>query len=113
MLHLQGLLLALVLSCVEASSTTSGLHLGVALNPFNRYGFLSISVRVVPRNDSEDKGWMFREPTVQVFSPDSLVPVPPRPERSNANVPLQVTTLLHVHGTERPVLSSDVLILFK
>lgn len=40
-------------------------RLGGAINVFSRYGYLSISMRVVPRNDSET--WIFREPTLDVF----------------------------------------------
>lgn len=42
-------------------------HVGAAINVFSRYGYLSISMRVVPRNDS-DRSWIFREPTVEIFS---------------------------------------------
>ncbi|KAJ9578989.1 hypothetical protein L9F63_024904, partial [Diploptera punctata] len=42
------------------------LRLGAAVNVFSRYGYLSISMRVVPRNDT-DRSWIFREPTVHVF----------------------------------------------
>ncbi|XP_029161347.1 torso-like protein [Nylanderia fulva] len=40
-------------------------RLGGAVNVFTRYGYLSISMRVVPRNDTET--WIFREPTLDVF----------------------------------------------
>ena len=40
-------------------------RLGGAVNVFSRYGYLSISMRVVPRNDSDT--WIFREPTLDVF----------------------------------------------
>lgn len=42
------------------------MHVGTAINVFSRYGYFSISMRVVPRNDS-DRSWIFREPTVEVF----------------------------------------------
>jgi torso-like protein len=42
------------------------LHLGRTINIFSRYGYLTISMRVVPRNDT-DRTWIFREPTVDVF----------------------------------------------
>jgi hypothetical protein len=42
------------------------LHLGRGINVFSRYGYLSISMRVVPRNDT-DPTWIFREPTVDIF----------------------------------------------
>lgn len=41
-------------------------HLGGAINLFSRYGYLSISMRVVPRNDTNPH-WIFREPTVDIF----------------------------------------------
>ncbi|XP_043529259.1 torso-like protein isoform X1 [Frieseomelitta varia] len=40
-------------------------RLGGAVNIFSRYGYLSISMRVVPRNDTDT--WIFREPTLDVF----------------------------------------------
>lgn len=43
------------------------IRVGNAINVFNRYGYFSISMRVVPRNDT-DHSWIFREPTVDVFS---------------------------------------------
>lgn len=42
------------------------IKVGNAINVFNRYGYFSISMRVVPRNDT-DHSWIFREPTVDVF----------------------------------------------
>ena len=41
-------------------------RLGGAINLFSRYGYLSISMRVVPRNDTNPT-WIFREPTVDIF----------------------------------------------
>ncbi|XP_033607051.1 torso-like protein isoform X3 [Cryptotermes secundus] len=46
-------------------------HLGGAINLFSRYGYLSISMRVVPRED-KDLTWIFREPTVDIFRDISL-----------------------------------------
>ncbi|XP_050439974.1 torso-like protein [Adelges cooleyi] len=43
------------------------IRVGNAINVFNRYGYFSISMRVVPRNDT-DHSWIFREPTVDVFT---------------------------------------------
>lgn len=43
------------------------IRVGNAINVFNRYGYFSISMRVVPRNDT-DRSWIFREPTVDVFT---------------------------------------------
>ncbi|KAL0272817.1 UNVERIFIED_CONTAM: hypothetical protein PYX00_005648 [Menopon gallinae] len=52
-----------------ASGTARGegeLRLGGAINLFSRYGYLSISMKVVPRNDTDSK-WLYREPTIDVF----------------------------------------------
>lgn len=60
------LLLILAVCCTELrANKTSQLNIGRAINLFSRYGYLSISMRVVPRNDTEV--WLFREPTVDVF----------------------------------------------
>ncbi|KAK7864385.1 hypothetical protein R5R35_010980 [Gryllus longicercus] len=56
------------------------LHLGASINIFSRYGYLSISMRVVPRNDS-DPTWIFREPTVDIFKNASLRAAPPQSSR--------------------------------
>ncbi|XP_011547805.3 torso-like protein isoform X1 [Plutella xylostella] len=58
------LLLAVALTRA-ASTLDSELDVGKAINIFMRYGYLSICMRVVPRNDTES--WVFREPTVRVF----------------------------------------------
>jgi hypothetical protein len=59
-----------VLTAVVAACGPLGeqqqLHVGGAINLFSRYGYLSISMRVVPRNDT-DPTWIFREPTVDIF----------------------------------------------
>ncbi|XP_049836692.1 torso-like protein [Schistocerca gregaria] len=59
----------------SAAPPQNTLRLGAGVNVFSRYGYLSISMRVVPRNDS-DGGWLFREPTVDVFTPGSLAAAP-------------------------------------
>merc|ERR1712051_457496 len=43
---------------------------GEAVDIFYRYGFFSLSVRVVPRDDH--RSWLIREPTTKVFTPNSL-----------------------------------------
>jgi len=43
---------------------------GEAVDIFYRYGFFSLSVRVVPRDDHGT--WLVREPTTKVFTPTSL-----------------------------------------
>ncbi|XP_054265023.1 torso-like protein [Macrosteles quadrilineatus] len=54
-------LLSLTLSQADAQ-----IRVGGAINLFGRYGYLSISMKVVPRNDT-DQTWLFREPIVDVF----------------------------------------------
>jgi len=46
---------------------------GEAVDIFYRYGFFSLSVRVVPRDDHGK--WLIREPTTKVFVPGSLTQV--------------------------------------
>lgn len=41
------------------------LRLGKAINLFIRYGYLSISMKVISHNDSET--WLFKEPTKNIF----------------------------------------------
>merc|ERR1719276_99923 len=43
---------------------------GEAVDIFYRYGFFSLSVRVVPRDDHGS--WIIREPTTQIFTPGSI-----------------------------------------
>lgn len=43
---------------------------GEAVDIFYRYGFFSLSVRVVPRDDHGS--WIVREPTTKIFMPNSL-----------------------------------------
>jgi hypothetical protein len=43
---------------------------GEAVDIFYRYGFFSLSVRVVPRDDHGS--WIIREPTTKIFTPDSI-----------------------------------------
>ncbi|XP_014250379.1 torso-like protein isoform X2 [Cimex lectularius] len=50
----------------EIGLTQQHLRVGGAVNLFGRFGYLSISMRVVPRNDSDGK-WVFREPMLDVF----------------------------------------------
>merc|ERR1712117_375963 len=44
---------------------------GEAVDIFYRYGFFSLSVRVVPRDDHGS--WIVREPTTKVFTPNSTL----------------------------------------
>lgn len=43
----------------------SRLRVGKAVNVFVRYGYLGISMKVIPYNDTEK--WLFKEPTNNVF----------------------------------------------
>lgn len=54
-----------LLAGIRLSNGSQRPRLGGAVNIFSRYGYLSISMRVVPRNDTET--WIFREPTLDVF----------------------------------------------
>ncbi|XP_026736644.1 torso-like protein [Trichoplusia ni] len=73
------LLLAVAL-CGAATTLDSELGLGKAINIFMRYGYLSICMRVVPRNDTE--GWVFREPTVSVFREVEQYAIAPTPRHA-------------------------------
>ncbi|KAL6256991.1 hypothetical protein P5V15_011927 [Pogonomyrmex californicus] len=69
-------LLALILALLIGARVTRSQRpqLGGAVNVFSRYGYLSISMRVVPRNDSET--WVFREPILDIFK--NPAPLPPK-----------------------------------
>lgn len=46
----------------------SQLRIGKAINIFVRYGYLGISMRVIPYNDSyEADKWLFKEPTKSIY----------------------------------------------
>nr|CAD7430964.1 unnamed protein product [Timema monikensis] len=70
------LLLAAVTVPDSTSCASQNMRVGVAINLFSRYGYLSISMRVVPRNDSDP--WLFREPSVDVFRNLSYLQTPVR-----------------------------------
>ncbi|XP_014215415.1 torso-like protein [Copidosoma floridanum] len=53
--------------------------LGGSVNVFSRYGYLAVSMRVVPRNDSDT--WIFREPSLDVFR--NVAPAPPKARRDD------------------------------
>lgn len=72
------LLLAVAL-CRAATTLDSELGVGKAINIFMRYGYLSICMRVVPRNDTET--WLFREPTVSVFRDVEKFEIEPKPRQ--------------------------------
>ncbi|XP_044256057.1 torso-like protein [Tribolium madens] len=48
----------------DVQSDDSQLRVGRSVDIFTRYGYLSLSMKVVPRNDSN---FLFREPTIDVF----------------------------------------------
>ena len=50
---------------------THATFLGGAVDLFYRYGFFSLSVRVVPRDDAGK--WLVREPTADIFDKTSVV----------------------------------------
>lgn len=63
------ILVGLTTSVTSSNASTEadpGLKVGRAINIFSRYGYLSLSMKVVPRNDSNPH-WIFREPTVDIF----------------------------------------------
>lgn len=61
------LTLALLVLTVGGKSE-SQLRIGKAINIFLRYGYLGISMRVIPYNDSaETEQWIFKEPTRSIY----------------------------------------------
>ncbi|XP_076387915.1 membrane-attack complex domain containing protein torso-like isoform X1 [Megachile rotundata] len=79
------LVLAWTLALLVGARVSNGSQrprLGGAVNIFSRYGYLSISMRVVPRNDTDT--WIFREPTLDVFR--NPVPVASRQRQQTAAV---------------------------
>lgn len=51
----------------------SHLRIGKALNIFMRFGYLGISVHVIPYNDTtEEVRWLFREPTHNIYKVEFL-----------------------------------------
>lgn len=64
--------------CSAGNGEENQLKAGRAINVFSRFGYLSISMKVIPRNDT-DPSWLFREPTVDVFTGiDHLITHPRR-----------------------------------
>ncbi|XP_016982030.1 torso-like protein [Drosophila rhopaloa] len=59
----------LILALLAAGNgAESQLRIGKAINLFLRYGYFSISMRVIPYNDSpESARWLFREPTRNLY----------------------------------------------
>ena len=65
------------------------LFLGGAVDMFYRYGFFSLSVRVVPRDDPGK--WLVREPTANIFDQQSLVIEDKAGPNTFARQPVQVS----------------------
>ncbi|KAH8383396.1 hypothetical protein KR009_008437 [Drosophila setifemur] len=62
------LLTLALLATVAPGSRESQLRIGKAINIFLRYGYLSISMRVIPLNDNvESERWVFKEPTKNIY----------------------------------------------
>lgn len=60
------IILLILLGIVRVSAKSeSSLRVGNSINVFVRYGYLSISMKVISYNDTER--WLFKEPTNQVF----------------------------------------------
>lgn len=76
----RALLLAIVITiCSAGAGDENQLKAGRAINVFSRFGYLSISMKVVPRNNDTDQSWVFREPTIDVFQNiDHLITYPRR-----------------------------------
>ncbi|XP_039748004.1 torso-like protein isoform X2 [Pararge aegeria] len=72
--------LLLAVALCRAASLDSELGVGKSINIFMRYGYLSICMRVVPRNDTD--GWVFREPTVSVFRDVDRFVIAPKPRQA-------------------------------
>ena len=68
------------------------LFLGGAVDMFYRYGFFSLSVRVVPRDDPGK--WLVREPTANIFDQQSLVIEDKAGPNTFARQPVQVSILM-------------------
>lgn len=61
-------LILVAISVRHISSRESQLRVGKALNVFVRFGYLGISMRVIPTNDTtEDVRWLFKEPTRNIY----------------------------------------------
>ncbi|KAF5302336.1 hypothetical protein FQA39_LY10375 [Lamprigera yunnana] len=58
------------------------LKVGRSVDIFTRFGYLSLSMKVVPRNES-DPNWIFREPSVDVFTDSNTLIIRPRLAEKN------------------------------
>ena len=75
------------------------LFLGGAVDMFYRYGFFSLSVRVVPRDDPGK--WLVREPTANIFDQQSLVIEDKAGPNTFARQPVQVSIFMTYQHCER------------
>lgn len=68
-----------------SGQSESLLRIGKAINVFIRYGYLSISMKVISYNDTEQ--WIFKEPTKSVFQVRHLTCLRqnPRAERKRSS----------------------------
>ncbi|KAL1506731.1 hypothetical protein ABEB36_006038 [Hypothenemus hampei] len=64
-------------AAANASAEESQLKVGRSIDIFTRFGYLSLSMKVVPRNESD---WIFREPTIDIFNDMTQYSI--QPERS-------------------------------
>lgn len=62
----QLLVLLTALSAYGDDVQDDQLKVGRAIDIFTRYGYFSLSMKVVPRNDTTN--WIFREPTIDIFN---------------------------------------------
>lgn len=70
--HWLWLLTLALLVLAVSGSRESQLRIGKAINIFLRYGYLGISMRVIPYNDSaENEQWIFKEPTRNIYKVSS------------------------------------------
>jgi len=67
----------------------SGVPIGGAVDLYYRYGFFSLSVRVVPRDDAGS--WLIREPTTTVFEENSVRTVTRPGPNSFAQQPFEIS----------------------
>ena len=78
---------------------------GGAIDLFYRYGFFSLSVRVVPRDDPGS--WLVREPTSRVFDDTSIR----RTERPGPNSfvvnPIEVSVKMSIFPTTISILNIE------
>ncbi|XP_065158283.1 torso-like protein isoform X3 [Atheta coriaria] len=63
----RALLLVIVTVLLVGSTEGDTLQVGQSMDLMSRYGYLGITMKVVGRNES-DAGWIFREPTYDVFA---------------------------------------------